>query len=114
MPHVRAGKLTLLDISYPARHPDFPDVPTLWKVGYGDAYVASWYSIWAPAGTPRTIVDKMNAKMADIARTPDMQARLLAINVTCPVATPEEMRRQLSENRKRNAGLIKLTNLRIE
>jgi tripartite-type tricarboxylate transporter receptor subunit TctC len=32
-------------------------------MGYGDAYVPSWYSIWAPAGTPRTIVDKMNAKM---------------------------------------------------
>ena len=50
MPHVKAGKLILLDISYPERHPDFPGVPTLWEVGYGDAYVPSWYSIWAPAG----------------------------------------------------------------
>ena len=58
MPHVRAGKLILLDISYPERHPDFPNVPTLWEVGYGDAYVPSWYSIWAPAGTPQAIVEQ--------------------------------------------------------
>jgi len=54
MPHVKAGKLILLDISYPERHPDFPGVPTLFEVGYGEAYVPSWYSIWAPAGTPRS------------------------------------------------------------
>ena len=97
MPHVRAGKLILLDISYPERHPDFPNVPTLWEVGYGDAYVPSWYSIWAPAGTPQAIIGKINAKMAEIARTPEMKARLLAINVACPVQTPEEMTRQLAE-----------------
>ena len=69
MPHVKAGKLILLDISYPERHPDFPGVPTLFELGYGDAYVPSWYSIWAPAGTPREIVDKLNAKMVEIANT---------------------------------------------
>jgi len=83
-------------------------------VVHGDAYVPSWYSIWAPAGTAPSIVDKMNAKMAQIAATPDMKARLLAINVRCPVQTPEEMRRQLAEDTKRNAELIQLTNLKIE
>jgi tripartite-type tricarboxylate transporter receptor subunit TctC len=114
MPHVRAGKLTLLDISYPERHPDFPNVPTLWEVGYGDAYVPSWYSIWAPAGTARGIIDKLNVKMAEIAKTPEMKARLLAINVACPVQTPEEMSQQLTEDTKRNADLIRLTNIKIE
>lgn len=89
-------------------------MPTLWEVGYGDAYVPSWYSIWAPAGTPQPIIDKMNTTMTQIAKTPDMKARLLAINVSCPVQTPEEMRRQLAEDTKRNAELIKLTNLKIE
>jgi tripartite-type tricarboxylate transporter receptor subunit TctC len=106
MPHVRAGKFTLLDISYPERHPDFPDVPTLWEVGYGDAYVPSWYSIWAPAGTPQPIIDTMNTKMAAIAKTPDMKARLLTINVSRLVQTPEERRRQLAEDTQRNAELI--------
>jgi len=114
MPHVKAGKLILLDISYPERHPDFPGVPTLFELGYGEAYVPSWYSIWAPAGTPRGIIDKLNVKMVEIAKTPEMKARLLAINVACPVQTPEEMSRQLAEDTKRNADLIRLTNIKIE
>ena len=73
MPHVKAGKLILLDISYPERHPDFPGVPTLWEVGYGDAYVPSWYSIWAPAGTPKEIVGRLNAKMVEIAKDPEIR-----------------------------------------
>ncbi len=114
MPHVKAGKLILLDISYPERHPDFPGVPTLFELGYGEAYVPSWYSIWAPSGTPRGIIDKLNVKMVEIAKTPEMKARLLAINVACPVQTPEEMSRQLAEDTKRNADLIRLTNIKIE
>ena len=114
MPHVRAGKLILLDISYPQRHPDFPNVPTLFELGLGDAYVPSWYSIWAPAGTPKEIVEKLNAKMLEIAGAPDMKAKLLALNVACPLQTPEEMGRHLQEDTKRVAELIRLTNLKLE
>jgi putative tricarboxylic transport membrane protein len=114
MPHVRAGKLILLDISYPERHPDFPGVPTLFEVGYGEAYVPSWYSVWAPAGTPKEIVDRLNAKMVEIAGTPEMKARLLALNVSCPPQSPEEMSRHLAEDTKRVAELIRLTNLKLE
>jgi tripartite-type tricarboxylate transporter receptor subunit TctC len=114
MPHVKAGKLILLDISYPERHPNFPGVPTLFEVGYGDAYVPSWYSIWAPAGTPREIIDKLNAKMVEIAKTPEMKARLLAINVAFTPQTPDEMGRHLAEDTKRVAELIRLTNLKLE
>ena len=114
MPHVRAGKLTLLDISYPERHPDFPGVPTLWEVGYGNAYVPSWYSIWAPAGTPSEIIGRINAAMLEIARTPEMKARMLALNVGLPAQTPEEMGSYLLEDTKRVAELIKLTNIKLE
>ena len=114
MPHVRAGKLILLDISYPERHPDFPDVPTLWEVGYGDAYVPSWYAMWAPAGTPRGIIDKLNARMLEIAGTPDMKAKMLAINVAMPLQTPDEMGQHLVEDTRRVADLIKETNLKLE
>ena len=114
MPHVRAGKLTLLDISYPERHPDFPGVPTLWEVGYGNAYVPSWYSIWAPAGTPSEIISRINAAMLEIAGTTEMKARMLALNVGLPAQTPEEMGNYLVEDTKRVAELIKLTNIKLE
>jgi tripartite-type tricarboxylate transporter receptor subunit TctC len=114
MPHVKAGKLILLDISYPERHPDFPGVPTLWEVGYGDAYVPSWYSIWAPAGTPREIVGKFNAKMVEIAKEPDFRAKLFAMNVAVPPQTPEEMAQHFADDSKRCAELIRRTNIKVE
>jgi tripartite-type tricarboxylate transporter receptor subunit TctC len=114
MPHVKAGKLVLLDISYPERHPDFPGVPTLFELGYGDAYVPSWYSVWAPAGTPREIVAKLNAKMVEIASTAEMKSMLLAINVAVTPQSPEEMTLHFTADTKRMAEVIHMTNLKLE
>ena len=78
LPHVKAGKLILLAINGPVRHPDFPDVPTLTELGVTGADVPIWFSIFAPAGTPKDIIAKLNAKMLEIAKTDDMKAKLIA------------------------------------
>ena len=114
MPHVKAGKLTLLDISHPERHPDYPGVPTLFEHGLGEAYVPSWYAIWAPAGASREIITTLNLKMTDIAAQPEFQARLMSINVAIKSQTPEEISRHLAEDTKRVAELIKLVGLKAE
>ena len=114
MPHVRAGKLTLLDISYPERHPDFPGVPTLWEVGYGETYIPSWYALWAPAGTPREIIEKLNAKMLEISRTPEMKAQLLSINVAINPQTADEIGAHLVKDYARIGELVKRLAIKIE
>ena len=90
LPHVRAGKLKLLNINYASRHPDFPNVPTLTEAGYPNADLSIQYTIQAPAGTPKEIIAALNRKIVEIARTPDMIARMRAINVIVPLQTPEE------------------------
>ena len=114
MPHVRAGKLTLLDISHTERHPDFPGVPTIFELGYGKAYVPSWYAMWAPAGTPREPIEAINAKVNEISRTDDMRRRMLAINVALVPQSTEDMVRHYAEDRVRVADLIKLTGVKAE
>ena len=114
MPHVRAGKLILLDISHPERHPDFPDVPTLWEHGYGETYIPSWYALWAPAGTPREIVDRLNAKMVEIANAPAMKQLLLGINVALKPQTADEMGAFLVKDVERMAGLVQRLNIKLE
>lgn len=113
-PHVKAGKLVLLDISHTERHPDFPNVPTLFEHGYGDAYVPSWYALWAPAGTPKTIIDKLSAKMIEIGKSQEMRDRLLSINVAVVTQTPEQMAKHLSEDINRVGTLIKQIGLKAE
>jgi tripartite-type tricarboxylate transporter receptor subunit TctC len=114
LPHVKAGKLILLDVNYATRHPDFPDVPTLTELGYPDSDVPIWYLMVAPAGTPKEIVQKLNAKLVEIAKTDEMIAKMRAINVIVPPQSPDEVRAYLVEDTKRNAELIKAANIRLE
>lgn len=114
MPHVRAGKLSLLDISHTERHPDFPNTPTIFELGYGKAYVPSWYAIWAPAGTPRDVVEAVNAKVNEISRTEEMRKRMLGINVALVPQATDDMAKHYAEDRVRVADLIKLTGVKAE
>ena len=114
IPHVKAGKLILLDINHSQRHPDFPDVPTLTELGHPNSDVPIWFSVWAPAGTPRDIVDKLNAKIVEIAKSDDMKARMASINVVVPIQSPEEIAKRLEEDTRSNAEVIKAANIKLE
>jgi tripartite-type tricarboxylate transporter receptor subunit TctC len=114
IPHVKAGKLILLNINHSQRHPDFPDVPTLTEAGYPNADVPIWFAIFAPAGTPKAIIAKLNAKIVEIAKSDDMKARMRAINVAVPIQSPEEMTKHLEADIARNAEVIKAANIKLE
>ena len=72
------------------------------------------FSIWAPAGTPKDIREKMNAKMAEIAATDDMKARMIAVNVIVPKQSPDEMRQYLIDDIRRNKEVIEKNNIKVE
>jgi tripartite-type tricarboxylate transporter receptor subunit TctC len=112
--HVKAGKLILLNINGSKRHPEFPEVPSTTELGIPDAEIPIWFSIWAPAGTPQNIREKLNAKMAEIAATDDMKARMLAVHVIVPVQKPEEMRQYLLDDIKANREVIEKNNIKVE
>jgi tripartite-type tricarboxylate transporter receptor subunit TctC len=96
------------------RHPDFPDIPTLTELGITGADVPIWFSVYAPAGTPKDIIAKLNAKMQEIARTDDMKAKLIAVNAVAPLQSPEDMAKHLLEDIKANAELINAASIKIE
>jgi tripartite-type tricarboxylate transporter receptor subunit TctC len=114
IPHVKAGKLLLLNINNATRHPDFAEVPTLTECGYANSDVPIWYSLFAPAGTPKAIISKLNAKIVEIARGEEMRDRMRSINTVVPTQTPEEMVAYLEEDTARNVELIKATNMKLE
>jgi len=60
-PHVHSGKLRMLAVMSAERAPAFPDVPTLREQGMGDLEVETWYALFAPAGTPREAIARINA-----------------------------------------------------
>lgn len=111
LPHVRAGKLKLLNINYETRHPDFPDVPTLTEAGVPNADVSIQYTIQAPTGTPKEIIEILNRKIVEIAKTPEMIKRMRDINVVVPLQTPAEVAAEQQAQIAENAALIKAANI---
>ena len=114
MSHVKAGKLTLLAINHSERHWDFPDVPTLRELGFENADIPIWFSLWAPAGTPTDIIARINAKVGEIAQTTEMKAKLREASFSAPIQTPEEMTKALIEDSRINLEIIKAANVKIE
>ena len=98
--HVRSGKLRVLAAASRERNPLAPDVPTFAELGYPGIEVALWYGLMAPAGTPRAIVDRLNAELARILSLPDIRERFAAQGAAATPTTPEQfaqfMRREIA------------------
>ena len=114
LPHVKAGKLILLNVNGPVRHPAFPDVPSTTELGIADAEVPIWFSVWAPAGTPKDLRQKMHDKMEAIAATEDMKARMIAVNVIVPKQSMDAMHQFLIDDIARNKEVIQKNNIKVE
>jgi tripartite-type tricarboxylate transporter receptor subunit TctC len=84
MSNIKAGKLRALAVSSAKRLPQLPDVPTLKELGYSGMEDYTWVGIFAPAGTPRDVAQKLNDAVLRAVKTDDMKQRLegLAFEVT--------------------------------
>lgn len=114
LPHVRAGKLTLLNINYTKRSPDYPDVPTLTELGLPNSDEPIWYCTFAPKGTPAGIIDKLNAKILEIAAADDMKKRMREVSAEVPFQKPDEIAAFMKADFALNAELIKAAKIKLE
>lgn len=113
LPHVTAGKSKLFAVLDRNRLPEFPDVPTLKEI-YPAMDFLAWFAVFAPAGTPQPIIQKMAAEMNKVAREPDLKP-LLAKAAIAPVAgSPDELAALLRKDYDRFGDLIKKLNIKAE
>jgi tripartite-type tricarboxylate transporter receptor subunit TctC len=78
MSFVQAGKLKALGISSARRLETLPQVPTMIEQGFTDMVSSSWQGMFVPAGTPRTVVDRLHAVLLQVLQAPDLQKRFAA------------------------------------
>ncbi len=104
MPHVKAGKLRALAISSAKRSPQAPDLPTVAESGVPEYDLTPWYGIFAPAGTPKAIVTRLNREAGQILNAPDMKERFRTQGIDLTTSTPDEflalIRREIPKWRK--------------
>ena len=90
LPHVKAGKLTALGQTGVKRSALISDIPTVAEAGVPGYEVTVWFGLVAPAGTPREVIQKLNAEMLRILAMPDVRERFLAQGVEPAGGTPEQ------------------------
>jgi tripartite-type tricarboxylate transporter receptor subunit TctC len=107
LPQVKAGKLRLVAIAGPQRHPDFPDVPTLEENGIKGVDGGPYFGFYAPNGTPRDIIDRLNREVQKVMQEPAIRERFrtLAVDLAPPM-TPGEFAAYVRSESQRYAKLL--------
>ena len=78
IPHVRSGKLRAIAISTAKRSPELPDVPTIAEAGVPGYEAVSWFGLFAPAATPKPVLDKLSTALSKVLANPEVQKKISA------------------------------------
>lgn len=90
--NIKDGKLRAIAVTGPQRWPGMPNVPTVAEQGVPDYDVRSWAGIMAPVGTPKPVVDRLNAEILKALQVPSVRSRLEEMGGEARGSTPKEMR----------------------
>ena len=89
LPHIRAGKLKVYAVAAKQRTAAAPDIPTTAEAGFPGIEVTIWHGLWAPKGTPREVIDRLNAAAVATLKDPDVRRKLEDLGQDIP--TPAQM-----------------------
>ena len=104
---IRSKRVRVIGVAGPKRVSTLPDVPTLAESGIENAEAPNFYGMAAPAHTPRTIVQKLNAAVNDAIAQPDVRRRLADLSMDIVGGSPEEATKYVMDQAARVRGLVK-------
>ena len=96
------------------RLPQLPDVPTFKELGYPGIVGETWFAVFAPAGTPQPVLDKLSSSITRIVGTPDFARRMQAIGNQPWAQTPAELEAYVKSERERLGKLIRDAGITVE
>ena len=114
LPLIEAGKLRALAVTGEGRNPNMPDVPTMIESGFPGLVARYWNGVLAPAGTPDSIVDKLNAAINEGLKSLDMQASLEKIGLEPTPMSPQEFAAFIAAETQKWAAVVKAAGIKIE
>ena len=113
-PQVQAGKVRVIAVTSTTRSPLLPAVPTVSESGLPGYDVSSWYGMYSAAGTPGTIVTKLNAEVAAALKAPDVTERLSSLGAQPAPTSPEEFGRITRNEIKKWAKVVQESGARVD
>jgi tripartite-type tricarboxylate transporter receptor subunit TctC len=114
MPHIKAGKLVPLAVTSSKRSFALPDVPTLDEAGVKGYEARTWYALWAPAGTPREIVVRMQQETAKALASKELRDIWASLGADAGGQSPEEMDRFVTAEIAKWAKVVKDSGAKLD
>jgi tripartite-type tricarboxylate transporter receptor subunit TctC len=114
LPNVNAGKYRALAVLSAERQPLMPNVPTFKELGFPSIVGETWYGVFAPAGTPKPIVDKMNAALRKITTSPAFGEAMRKLGNEPKSSTPAELVEVTMQQSKGWGEMIKRLNIKMD
>ena len=112
--HVQTGRLRALAVTSAQRLPALPAVPTMGEVGMEDFVVEQWQAVFAPAGTPAAVVQRLNREIAGVLKDPDVVALADKLGVTLVGGTPGQLGALQKADSAKWAKVIRDGNIKAE
>ena len=114
LPHVKSGRMRALGVTTAKRSPAAPDVPTLIEGGVAGYDYSTWYGLLAPAGTPKPIIDMLNASNRKVLARDDIKQKLESQGVDPIVNTPAEFSAYMKSETEQWGKVVKATGAKAE
>ena len=114
LPHARSGRIRPLAVTTLQRSALLPQLPTLDESGVKGYELASWFGIFAPAGTPRAVVERLNAAINTATQRAEMRERLLGQGAEPLSGTPEDLAAYLRRELDKYGKIIREAGVRAE
>ena len=111
---IKAGKLRVLAVTSKTRAPVLPGSPTMVEAGIPDFEVVLWTSLFAPAGTPRALVERLQQQVAAILRLPDVAERMAALGIEPVGGTPAQLGAVLRADVEKWTAVAKSANVKAD
>ena len=114
LPQVRAGRVRALAVTSPQRSPAAPEIPTMAESGVSGCEISEWNALLAPAGTPPSVIDRLNADLVKILRDDDIKARFADLGAQTIGSTPTELAAFLRGEQAKWAEVVRAAGIKIE
>jgi tripartite-type tricarboxylate transporter receptor subunit TctC len=111
---IKAGKLKALAVTTDIRHPALPDTPTTTEAGYPKFQVTGWQGWVAPTGTPRSVLDRVNAEANKAMQEPTTRAKLIAQGYLPAGGSVDDFAKQLAADQVKWAELVKISGAKLD
>jgi tripartite-type tricarboxylate transporter receptor subunit TctC len=112
--HIKSGRIKALAVASPKRAPGFPDIPTSAEAGVPTYLVATWYGLWAPKGTPKEIVEQMQAELRKVFAGPELQGIWNSLGTDTPNLYGDAFGKFVNSEIRRWAEVVKSSGAKMD